>query len=252
MTNREREQELAGSVQSTRARLLALLTADEQRTRRHEGSAHATTFEDHAREVADHKADPRSPKVFLALAEFQSCVNALWTHAIACQVPERLAAGWLKKHRGLNRGRMYAQDVEAEALVELRRFVVLFVPGQGASLETYATRGVHQRLTEWAAQQGSIELPRAAARETGPEHYQRGIDNGQLNPDERGVHVQPEHEWSHNPTDVLNRCIDAERADPPLRSDGSIDLARACPDLGVEFCPDCPYKTQCDREIENA
>jgi hypothetical protein len=258
MGNREREQELATSVQATRGRLLELLTADEQRTEHRHGSELARTFEDHAREVADHTADPRSHKVFLALNEFQSCVNALWTHAIGMELPQKLAAGWFKKHRMLERGGMFRQDAEAEALMALRDFVIRFEPGQGASLETYATRGIHQRLTEWAAQQGAIELPRDEARVTGPEHFQRGLEGGQSGVDARGVHVQPELDLSFDPWPIVDRCLD-EDLEHELESfeelcgvfDKHLDLRFACPGTDESFdCLDCPYKEQCDAEIE--
>ena len=39
-------------------------------------------------------------------------------------------------------------------------------------------------------------------------------------------------------------------SDPPLREDGSVDLAHACPD--TNDCSGCPFTTQCDAEIHGS
>ena len=204
-----REQELAGSVQATKVHLLALLTADEQRTKRlsYRGKENKTTFEDAARKLADKHSDPRAPAVFLALAEFQSCVNALWTHAIDREVPSTLVNAFLKKHRGLKG--IERADLEAEAYMTLREHIIRFEPGD-TSLEGYAYRGVLQHLSEWVAQQGPLELTQKVARGELARGYRRAIDPDTPNPDERGVHIQPEQETSYDPTAVVERCLDVD------------------------------------------
>jgi hypothetical protein len=165
---RDREQELAAGIQAAKAKLLTLLLPDEQKSARRHGSAYPVTFEDNAADLAR-----TNPRVGEALAVFQNAVNALWLDAIERELPESLSHSWRKKHCGHNR--LPFADISAEALFALRYAILHFLPGGDATLETFARRGVHQHLTEWAAQQGCVELPQKEARRISPAGYQRSI-----------------------------------------------------------------------------
>jgi hypothetical protein len=198
--DREREQELATTVQVKRRKLLCLLTPEEQRTQRrtHGGSGDPETFEDAAREISEHVASPRSGPVGEALAEFQAAVGALWTHAQETDLPGFLAVTWRQKHRGY--AWLDRTSVECEVLFNLRRFIVRFEP-DGGNLVDYCRRGVHQHLTEWAASQGALEVPRKEGRKTGPSAIQKSLSHSGSNAEARN----PQYE---NPCPDLDFSMD--------------------------------------------
>lgn len=161
--SREREQELATTLQVTREALFAMLTPEEMKTRRKRGSSEPWTFEDSAKAISE-SDDPRAAEVGAKLRAFQAALNALWVYAVEVSIPEMLTHAWQKKHRGY--GWIETDLVQAEAVCALRHFIIRFNPGNG-NLHAYAYRGVHQHLTEWAPQQGSVQIPQRAARNPG-------------------------------------------------------------------------------------
>lgn len=175
-TQRQREQELASSVQARLKDLLALLDPDERKTTRSWGSTPAETFEDKARAISQSANDPRAEAVRAFLSAFQEAINAAWTYAIQCRVPERLAATWIQKHRR-DAAALPREDIEAEALFALRHQIIRYSAGTDARLEGFASRGVHQHLTEWMARQGPVELPESAARSERPRGYRMPFDS---------------------------------------------------------------------------
>lgn len=160
-STREREQELATTLQVEKAKLLSLLLQEEQTTTRRNGSTYPDTFEDKAARIAQDPNDPRAEALGQRVAAFRAAVNNLWTYAQATGISDAIAAEWRKTHKGY--GWIDRDSVEAEALMSIRRMIVRFHAGNGR-LFTFALRGVMQDLTEWAAQQGPVQLPRAVAR----------------------------------------------------------------------------------------
>jgi hypothetical protein len=212
-----RDQELGRIVAVKRKALLAMLTTEEQKTTKRHGSTSPETFEEKAQHLVD-DGGPRAAFIGRALREFQDAVNALWVHAIQERVPEALATAWRRKHRGYDW--ISNEDLQAEAIFQLRFFVVRYDPDAGdASLWTYSQRGLHQRLTEWAAQQGPVELPQPVARKMGPDVYRRPI----VHDGEAANARNPQHDKPCRRTDLatdacggsgLNRDIAGMAYDP--------------------------------------
>jgi hypothetical protein len=201
----DREQELATTIQAAKARLFALLLPNEQKTSARTGSEHPLTFEDHAASV---------PRAAGALAEFQQAVNALWLFAIERELPDKLAHAWRKKHQS------YAwlpyEHISAEALMALRYAIIHFIPGKGASLETFAGRGVHQ----------AVELPQKEARRIGPGSYRVSLDalNNASAPDHSSQYIRDragEREsrrrlQTYDPWPLINAALDGEVTEDDL------------------------------------
>jgi hypothetical protein len=173
----DREQELGRLVIKRKEELKEALTPSEQKTTRRLGSAYPDTFEEKATFLAQ-EGHPRAQWVAPRLKAFQEAVNALWVYEIEQRLPERLVKTWRQKHRGYSW--IAQEDLEAEVIFLMRHFIVRWDPdvAQAAQLFNYAYRGVHQALTEWAANQGPVELPRGEKRELNPEVYRRGISTG--------------------------------------------------------------------------
>lgn len=221
--DRNREQELATTVQAARGALLNLLTKHERKTTRRHGSEEPETFEDHAREIADNTsehASPRSRVISDALNLYQNAINALWTHAQEADTVGYLVATWKQKHKG------YAwidrDTLECEALFKLRHFIGLFKPGNG-NLVDYSLRGMHQHLTEYAAKMGPIEVPRDESRGTGPSSYRQSMDlmDEQMpfvaTKEDDGVYRQNADEGlASNPFPLIDACIDGDITDDDL------------------------------------
>ncbi len=216
--DRDREQELATTVQVRRHALLDLLTPDERKTMRHVGSAEAETFEDHAREIAsfEDRQGSRVARVRHALAAYVEAINTFWTYAQESGVDGYLASTWRSKHKG------YAwiafDDLACEALFKLRHFIGLFKVENG-NLADYAMRGVHQHLTEFAAKQGPIEVPQKEARKTGPSSYRVSLDAATEIASEKDVPDGLEDfsdELSYDPTDAIHAFLDGDITEEDL------------------------------------
>lgn len=223
--DRNREQELATTVQARRHALLDLLTPSERKTVRRVGSAEAITFEDAAREIAEDGDDQpggRRYPITVALARYLEAVNRFWTHAQETGVAGYLVNTWRSKHKG------YAwiefELLECEALFKLRHFIGLFKPETG-NLADYSLRGVHQHLTEFAAKQGPIEIPQKASRGpgAGPDSHRQSIDvmdermAQSVEQDDDGVFRQfPDEGLAHNPTSAIHAFLDGDITEDDL------------------------------------
>lgn len=154
---RERERELATSVEATRAALLAVLAADDVRSK-----AGVWIFEERAAQLDHPPAE---------LARFQASVNALWVHLIEARVPEAMASAWFRLRRKANVGWIARADVEAEAMVKLRDHIALpgFEPRRGVLFKTFCEREMMAYLDGWASNLGSpVDVPRSEVRRGGP------------------------------------------------------------------------------------
>ena len=226
--NREREQELATLVQLRKRTLLGLLTPQERKTVRRHGSAESETFEDRAREIAEAAGQGRFGRpdaVKQALDEYVEVINLFWTYVQENRMDDVLSSTWLQKHRGYRY--LDRDELAAEALFAMRAHIVTFMPNNGNFIP-YSQRGVHQCLTEWAAQQGPVEIPRDESRKTGPSVYRRSltISSGDLDRrhpeiamDERSDSLEGKYnadlasedlQLSYDPTDALNAYLDGD------------------------------------------
>ncbi len=219
--NRDREQELATTVQAHRHALLDLLTPSERKTVRRVGSAEPETFEDCARDIAS-GVGSRSKPITYALDHYLEAVNRFWTHAQKTGVAGYLVNTWRSKHKG------YAwiefELLECEALFNLRHFIGLFKPETG-NLADYSLRGVHQHLTEFAAKQGPIEVPQKASRGpgAGPDSHRQSIDvmdEGMAetsSKDHDSVYRQfRDQGLAYDPTDAIHAFLDGDVTEEDL------------------------------------
>ena len=160
------EVDMAVTIQYSRQALINLLTSTELQTKRKAGSDHPHTFEDSAREVANSDNDKRSWAVGLALANFQSNVNALWEYAIEQEIPGTITKKWVERRKAvLDAVCATLDDAISEANVALRFMIVRFDPTRGTRLITYAGRAMYQALDLWyLRQQVPVELPEKVAR----------------------------------------------------------------------------------------
>ena len=218
LNQKQREQELAEIVQVALARLLARLDPEERKTTRSHGSPPPLTFEDKARAIAESERDPRAKDVGAALHAFQEAVNAFWVFAIQCELPEKLTSTWTRKHRA-DAANLQHSDLEAEVVFALRYQIIRYCAGTDASLESFASRGVHQHLTEWMAQQGPVELPQRVARMERPRKYREPINDDSTSWEE-GIsggetHVS-ESLVGEDPEDYLNAVIDGDISEGDL------------------------------------
>lgn len=222
--NRDREQELATTVQVRRAALLDLLSPGERKTTRRRGSKEPETFEDHAREIAEYMIDwggQRKFPISVALKEYEEAINALWTHAQECDTAGYLASTWRQKHRGY--AWIAKDDLACEALFKLRYFIGLFKPDNG-NLADYSLRGMHQHLTEWAAKQGPIEIPQKSSRGAGvgPDSHRLGIggldeDSGVFKDDDNVFRQHDDAaDLSYDPYPLLDAMMDGDISDDDL------------------------------------
>jgi hypothetical protein len=161
-TDRDRQQELASTVQVRKARLLSLLGPAERRTVRRWGSTNPETFEDNAADVAE-RDSVRAQPVAEALGELQLAVEVMWLHLIETGHAGWLANTWRKSHRDYDW--LAFEEVEAEAIFLLRYWILRFKPN-AVNFATFAQRGIHQQLTEWACQHGPVQVPDKVARQT--------------------------------------------------------------------------------------
>jgi hypothetical protein len=176
MSVESRDQELGRSVVARKKELLKVLTPEEQKTTQRHGSTTPETFEEKAQHLVDDQG-PRARFIESKLKAFQEAVNALWVHAIETGVPEKIVSGWKRKHRGYSW--LSKDDLQAEAMFRIRHFIVRYDPdeGGGAGLFSYAYRGLQQQLTEWAAQQGPVQLPTDEARRHTPNVGRQSLDS---------------------------------------------------------------------------
>lgn len=162
------EIEMAGSIERTRAHLLDLLTGEERRTVRSTGSEYPHTFEDAARAIATDDDDPRAWAAGLALANYQSAVNALWEWAVSEEIVVALAQKWFNVRKpNLDAIGAIRDDVLSEATWAARRAVSFYGPSKG-KFAHYAYRPIFQGLDLWLARQSvPVEVPEKIARNGG-------------------------------------------------------------------------------------
>ena len=170
MKTERTEREMAMEIQQRKKELLALLPAKYHETTKGTGSSGPETFEEKTIELIRMLRSRGTEEDACAaagytglLAAFRDAVNVYWTWAVVHGLPEALSAEWRKKHRTAGQA-ISKEDVEAEVMFEIRRFIVLFDPRGEERLFSYAYRGMLQHLTEWSVQQGPLQVPQKAAR----------------------------------------------------------------------------------------
>lgn len=164
------ERDLALAVDRTKAALLELLTPEQRRSRHASAKANpevrteAWTFEDSAQLLAQDNETVRE-----ALRAYQHAVNAMWLYMHSCNVAEKFAAMWRRKHRSVA-SLVPREDVEAEVLFRLRDAIRRFDPNRGTRFIGFAPNVIFGDLVEWArAQQSVVSRPRdTVLRKTTP------------------------------------------------------------------------------------
>lgn len=148
----------AGTIQNCKEELTTLLTRVELRTKKGPlmgSELHKKTFEDHAREVAGNKDDPRAEQVSKALSQFQAAVNAFWAHLYDQRVAEKLYSYWSSKNPRLARKvRHMKDDGYCEVVMKLRELILAYKLGS-ATFKVFATIPVCRHLTQWATRESS-------------------------------------------------------------------------------------------------
>jgi hypothetical protein len=164
------ERDLALQVDNTKHALLMLLTPEQRRSRHASAKANpevrveAWTFEDSAQLLAQDDETVRN-----ALRAYQQAVNAMWLYMHSCNVAEKFAAMWRRKHRSVA-SLVPREDVEAEVLFRLRDAIRRFDPHRGTRFIGFAPNVIFGDLVEWArAQQSVVSRPRdTVLRKTTP------------------------------------------------------------------------------------
>ena len=175
MREHERELFLTARVALEEAR--RHLTSAELDTIRAPGSEYPKTWEDHLTMRAAFCLDSR-----LALEKWQTARNAVWVELVDNGAPEYFASAFRKKNRTYRW--ISKEDIEAEVMFALAYFIERYDPRDTkADFRTYAMRGMLQKLTEWAAQQGPLQLPEKVARKLNPREYRRPAQSAALQSD---------------------------------------------------------------------
>lgn len=160
MQSDEVETALASVVQREKAALLALLSPEEQKTRKikkAEDRIHVWTFEDSASQIVSERTREDWPNVRQALKAYQHAVNAFWSRVYCDGTPERLYRQWSRSNRQLAR-MIPREDVEAEIVFGLREAIQNFDPTCGVPFRLFAAQMLidGMRIITWARQQKTV------------------------------------------------------------------------------------------------